>query len=123
MHEAGIAVLIVSVLHENGQRGQPARVLVRGGHTDPYSFDTSLRVQLLVADPKLDLHTIEIVHLPVPFTCANCGEQFDAQAAETACPLCGGGAWPDYTPEDVELELGDPDPLATTGSRERSRCA
>jgi Zn finger protein HypA/HybF involved in hydrogenase expression len=123
MHEAGIAALIVSALHENGQRGQATLVLVRGGHTDPYSFDTSLRVHLLVADPQLDLRTIEIIHLPLRFTCANCGTRFDADDAETTCPVCGGGAWPDYTPEDVELEIGGPDPLACSGGREQSACA
>jgi Zn finger protein HypA/HybF involved in hydrogenase expression len=123
MHEAGIAALIVGALREHEQRGQPARVLVRGGHTDPDSFDVSLRVHLLAADPKLDLGTIEIVHLPVSLTCANCGESFEAEATAAECPTCGGGAWPYYAPEEVELDIGEPDALATSAGDERSACA
>jgi Zn finger protein HypA/HybF involved in hydrogenase expression len=105
MHEAGIATLIVAALQEQNPPGPHARVRVRGGHTDAKSFDAALRLYLAAADSQLDLSRVEIVHLPHSLKCATCSHSYEAEDAAAACPRCGGAAWPDYAPEEVELEL------------------
>ena len=105
MHEAGIAVAIAVALREYEVEWRQARVLVRGGHTPPIEFDASLRFHLAASDPTLDLRRLQIVHLPARRTCANCGDIFEAMELTEPCPTCGGAAWPDYTEEEIELEL------------------
>jgi Zn finger protein HypA/HybF involved in hydrogenase expression len=104
MHEAAIADAILGALREQAP-GRRARILVRGGHGDPEAFDMALRFHLLVGDPRIELAQMEIVHLPRVLICANCGNGYEAKDPIEACPACGGGAWPDYAPEEVELEL------------------
>jgi hypothetical protein len=110
MHEAGIAALIVERLRGWGSRAGRARVLVRGGHSDIEAFDAALRIHLLAADPDLDASRVEVVHLARTLTCASCGLRYDAKDATGVCPACGGAAWPDNAPEEVELELLGPTP-------------
>ena len=105
MHEAGIARVITATLREQKTDWEQARVLVRGGHTPPDHFDAALRFHLAASDPGLDLRRLEIVHLPARRVCANCGDTFEALELTEPCPGCGGGAWPDYSEEAVELEL------------------
>jgi Zn finger protein HypA/HybF involved in hydrogenase expression len=105
MHEAGIATAIAATLREHPQDWRRARILVRGGHTPPTDFDAALRFHLAASDPSLDLRRFKIVHLPTYRACANCGDTFEALELTDPCPTCGGASWPDYSEEEIELEL------------------
>lgn len=105
MHEAGIAQAIVAELRTRQTAGVQVRILVRGGHADAAGFDAALRAHLRAAGPDLDLAGIEIVHLPAQRRCASCSAMYEAVDPAAPCPTCGGSAWPDTSPEQIEVEI------------------
>jgi Zn finger protein HypA/HybF involved in hydrogenase expression len=108
MHEAGLATALVAAIRDHDLAERRLRVLVSGGHDDPFAFDDALRFHLSIAGPELDIDRIEIVHLPTQRWCPSCGHRF-VGLGDADCPACGRATMAERTEEQVELEALDGD--------------
>jgi Zn finger protein HypA/HybF involved in hydrogenase expression len=108
VHEAGLAIALVAAIRDHDLAARRVRVLVTGGHDDPFAFDDALRFHMALAGPELVMERIDIVHLPSKRWCPSCGHRFEA-AGDAECPLCGRATMSERTEEQVELEVLDGD--------------
>ena len=76
------------------------RVRVRGGPVGEQDFAGALRFHVEASE-----RGFTIVQTDARFTCANCAAEYAAASAAEACPVCGGGAWPEYAPEEIQIEF------------------
>jgi hypothetical protein len=76
------------------------RVRVRGGPVGEQAFAGALRFHVATAE-----RGFTIVQTDAVLTCANCETEYEATSSTEPCPVCGGGAWPDYAPEEIEIEF------------------
>ncbi len=53
MHESGLAAAVADTLREEPLDGARVRLLVSGGHADPFDFDAAFRFHLAAAAPDL----------------------------------------------------------------------
>jgi hypothetical protein len=108
MHESGLAAAVADALRGERLDGARVRLLVSGGHADPFDFDAAFRFHLTAAAPDLGALPLEIVHLPTDRLCVGCGRTFAAITADEPCPKCGSVGLPTQTTERVEIELVRP---------------
>lgn len=108
MHESGLAAAVADALRGASLDGARVRLLVSGGHADPFDFDAAFRFHLVAAAPVLGTVPLEIVHLPTDRLCIGCGGTFTAICADEPCPRCGSVGLPTQTTERVEIELVRP---------------
>ena len=105
MHEVDRARAIVAAIHEHDAPPDYVRIRVRGGHSRPDAFDAALRTHIVACDPGMALVRLEIAHLTASRMCASCGVRYYPDDPDAACPTCGGSAWAELSPEEVELEF------------------
>ncbi len=108
MHESGLAAAVADTLRKERLDGARVRLLVSGGHVDPFDFDAAFRFHLVAAAPDLAEVPLEIVHLPTDRLCVGCGRPFAAITADEPCPKCGSVGLPTEAGERVEIELVRP---------------
>jgi rubrerythrin len=86
------------------------RVRVRGGPVGERDFAGALSFHVEASE-----RGFTIVQTDARYTCANCDAEYAAASATEPCPVCGGGAWPEYAPEEIQIEF--------TGGAARGRVA
>lgn len=115
MHEAGLAIAIAAALHDAPERHDAAhlRLIIKGGHDDPASFDAALRFHLGFHAPELEMDRLQVVHEPIVRLCSGCGQPFLHADPFGPCPRCAAPALRTGTPEEVEFEWIDDVPIGS----------
>ncbi len=103
MHERGIALSVIEAVIRNGLEGQPLRIHVTGGETEPAAFADALLAHL-ESDPRWTAPRTEVVRGESVARCSGCATEFNASGSTASCPGCGAPALPEHGGEQIEIE-------------------
>lgn len=103
MHERGIALSVIEAVIRNGLEGQPLRIHVTGGETEPAAFADALLAHL-ESDPRWTAPRTEVVRGESVARCSGCAREFTASGSTASCPDCGSPALPGHGGEQIEIE-------------------
>ena len=94
MHELGITQGIVDRAREAARQAGAVKVTALYLTITPAADFTAESIEMYYEmltdeDELLRGATLHFKEVPVPAVCANCGEEFQTEAREPVCPMCG----------------------------------